>query len=180
MTFDASPAFRYAMDFTLAQTSVLGVSPYAVYVYSTTNAAIDLDDLASVSSSTTQRILIADGYRNYASGDGYLNPIVTEETTAILLGSGTVFSSKTILVGPLVLPYTANNFSGGTDPAVFSPPKNATNLQYWIQIIGPGVLGGYGQGSFYDITEIRLSDMGNLSYYLILKATATNPPGVVA
>jgi hypothetical protein len=180
MSFDASQALRYAMDQGLAVPSILGVCEYAVYLYTLSNDQIDLDHLTSVSSVSTQRILIADGYRSYAAGDGYLNPMVKEDSTSVLLGSNAVFTSKTVTVGPIVMPYNLNNLVSGYDPNTFAPPTNSTNLQYWIQLVGPGILGGYGQGSFYDINEIRLSDMGNLSFYLIIKATGTNPPGVVS
>jgi hypothetical protein len=173
MTFDASQAFRYAMDFTLAQTSVLGVTPYQVYLIQIDNDLVNFDDTTTNKQVTTTRILIADGYRNYAALDGYLNPIVTQENGENLVLSNGQIVANTIVVGPIVFPYTQNGFSGGTDAQIFQPPIGTNNnLQIYLQIQGVALSPS---GNFFQVKEMKIAGMSGLSYQLVCTATVTNP-----
>ena len=171
MTFDASSAMRYAMDFTLAQTSIVGVTPYSVYVYQILNDQVDISDTDGYRVVLKERILIADGYRTYASQDGYLNPIVTQEMGESLLVSNGQITSNIIILGPLVFPYTANNFTGGIDTAIFQPPiLDNNNIQVYVQLRGDALSP---KGNFFDVDEIKTADMGGLSYYVVLKSNTS-------
>ncbi len=174
-------ALRLAEDYANAVDCILGECQYKVFLATAVNANIDIDTIGNAPPTPTyQRITIADGYRAYLAvppSDGYLNPQVVEKRTSVLLASQAVFSSKEVYIGPLVLPYTLGTKSGGTDPAIFSPPPNSTNLQYWINIVGPGILGGDGLGSYYDIKEVKLDAMNNINYFVVITATAESPAG---
>jgi hypothetical protein len=172
-------ALRLAEDYANAVDVILGECPYRVFLVEAVDASVDLDTIGNIAPTPSyQRITIADGYRSYlavAPSDGYMYPQVVEKRTSVLLASQAVFSSKEVYIGPLVLPYVLGTKSGGTDPAIFSPPPNSTNLQYWINITGPGILGGDGLGSYYDIKEVKLDAMNNINYFLVITATASAP-----
>ena len=171
MGFDASQSFRYAMDFTLAQTSILGVTPYSVYVIQIVNDQIDISDTDGYRAVTETRVLIADGYRPYSAGDGYLNPIVTQELGQQLIISNGQLTSNSIELGPIVFPYTQNNFSGGTDSQLFQPAIGSyNNVQVYVQLRGVGLAPN---GNYFDVDQIVISDMGGLSYRVILKSNTS-------
>jgi len=181
MNFDSTPAMRYSVDYgALATVSIVGFNRYQVFLVSSTDPPIDLDTLNnSIPTLTSQRITVADGYRPWiVPGDGYMYPMVKETSTNELLASGQVLSVRQVLMGPLVLPYTYNSpfafesITGGIDPSFFAPFTN-----YWVQIIGEGLMGGHGNGAFYDIKEIRLQAMKILTYYVVLESTSSSPPG---
>ena len=169
MTFDASQALRYAMDFGLAVPSIVGVSEYAVYLVTIANDQVDINDTDNNRVVYTSRITVADGYRNYAAGDGFLNPIIAQENSEQLIISNGQLTSDKLLLGPLVFPYTLNSFSGGTDPIVFQPPlNNVSNLQVYIQIQGAGLSLS---GNFFTVSSVKIDDMSGLSYYVGLKSS---------
>jgi hypothetical protein len=171
MAFDCSQAFRYAMDFSLAVTNIVAVTPYQVYLINIVNDQIDITDTSANRVVTQTRILMADGYRSYAPFDGYLNPIVQQEDGSQLVLSNGQLTSNKIMVGPIVFPYTLNNFSGGTDIQLFQPSiGNNNNTQIYIQIRGDALSP---KGNFFDIKEAVISDMGGLSYRLICEATSS-------
>lgn len=181
MNFDPTPAIRYSIDYgALATIGILGMDRYATFLVEATAPPIDLASLSNpIQTLTSTRITVADGYRpDIAPGDGYLYPLVKEILTTEPLVSGGVLSVRQVQVGPLVFPYVWDSpfgydqISGGLDPSFFTPLAN-----YWIQIIGEGIIGGHGNGAFYDIKEIRLTSMKNLTYYLILESTSSAPPG---
>jgi hypothetical protein len=168
MTFDASAAFKYQMDYMLAIPSILGVAQYKVYLVQVVNDQIDFNDTAASRVVSSTRLLVADGYRDYATPDGYLNPTIQQEFGAQLVLSNGQFVDAVLLLGPLVFPYTANGFSGGIDPLILQPAIGSNNnIQIYIQIQG---LGLNPKGNFFDVKEIRIADMGNLSYYAVLSA----------
>ena len=158
------------MDFTLAQTSVVGVTPYEVFLVEITNDQVSFDATDASRIVDETRILIADGYRSYAALDGYLNPIVRQENGENLFLSAGQLTSDMIAVGPIVFPYFWNNFSGGTDAQIFQPPANSTNIQVYIQIRGVALSPS---GNFFDVKQMQISDMGGLSYKLICQANSS-------
>jgi hypothetical protein len=188
-------AIRYGEDFANAANCVIGECPYSVYLVSSVGEAISVDTLFNpVPIPTSNRITIADGYRSYlvygnSSSDGYLNPIVKEFDSNVLLASGESFTEKLVSIGPICLPYSlnwidGNVFNGGISPEVFSPPIGSfnNNISYWILIVGPGITGGNGKGSYYSIESIQLAVgdsgiAGDVCYYVIVKTTGFSPPG---
>lgn len=170
MTFDASQAFKYSMDFVLAYTSIIGVTPYQVYVVQIKNDQIDINDTDSARIVSSTRITVADGYRSYAAPDGYLNPILAQDKTKgeqLIISNGKLTANR-LLLGPLVFSYTANNFSGGIDPQLFQPAIGSNNnLTVYVQIQGPGLSP---TGNFFTIDEIAIDSMSGLSYQVILKS----------
>ena len=174
MTFDASQALRYAMDFGLATTSIIGVSPYAVYLVNIENGQISIDDTAGSRSVTETRLLIADGYRSYAStADGYLNPMLKQLDGQQLLISNGQLTANHLVLGPLVFPYNWNNFAGGVDATLFQPPIGANNNSaIYIQIRGPA-LSPF--GNFFEVKHVIITKMHGLSYRLLLQSTSSNP-----
>lgn len=173
MTFDASEAFKYAEDFMLAFTSIIGRSPYKTYLITITNDQVDINDTGSGRTVTEQRILIADGYRDYAAGDGYLNPIVKQLDGQQLVLSNGQLTANQLMVGPIVFPYDYNNFSGGTDSALFQPPIGSnSNTQIYVQIRGPGLSTN---GNFFEVKQVVLKNMAAFSYRLLLESTSSNP-----
>ena len=169
--FDPSQAFRYAMDFSLAVTNIVSVTPYSVYLINIVNDQVGLNDVDTNRVVTETRILLADGYRSYAPGDGYLNPIVTQNFGEELILSNAQITANLILVGPIVYPYFWNNFHGGTDSQIFQPPSNGkVNTQIYIQIRGDSLST---DGNYFDIKEIKTKDMGGLSYYLLCEGNST-------
>jgi hypothetical protein len=173
MTFDASQAFRYAMDFGLANASIVGVAEYNVYLITVVNDVIGFGDSNTSLATTAQRIVIADGYRSYAGGDGYLNPIIQQNNGQNIVLSNGLITANTLTLGPIVLTYFANNFAGGIDPVNFQPATGTNNnTQIYIQIGGPGLSP---TGNFFQIKEVIINGMSNLSYQLLLIATADKP-----
>lgn len=171
---------RFGEDTANGADPTIGECPYQVFLVTQANASVDYDTLYNGPAPLQlTRILIADGYRvNLAipPSDGYLYPMVIEEDTNVLMASQGNLTTKHVLLGPLVLPYSINGINGGTDPAIFSPGLNGNeNLQYWMLLIGPGIIGGNGQGNYYDIDEIRLDLMNNINYYLLLSAAKSMP-----
>jgi len=184
MAFAVIDNIRYGEDFANAADCIIGECPYKIFLTVSTNQAITLDSLDnSITTPSYSRIKIADGYRSYlvlgdGYSDGYLYPIIKEEMTANIVASSSVLTMKQVILGPICLPYAVfpqNPFYGGIDPNFFSP--SSSNMQYWINIVGPGVLGGDYKGAYYDIKSTKLDLMSNLVYYLVLEATAENPPG---
>ena len=173
MTFDASQSFKYSEDFMLAFTSIIGRSPYEVFLITITNDQVDINDTNTNRVVTEQRILIADGYRSYAAGDGYLNPIVKQLDGQQLILSNGQLTSNHLMVGPIVFPYVWNNFSGGTDATLFQPPIGSnSNTQIYVQIRGPGLSPN---GNFFEVKQVVLKNMAAFSYRLLLEATSSNP-----
>lgn len=173
MTFDASEAFKYSEDFMLAFTSIIGRTPYQIFLITITNDQIDINDVNTGRVVTEQRILIADGYRSYAAGDGYLNPIVKQLSGEQLVLSNGQLTANQLMLGPIVFPYTANGFSGGTDAALFQPPLGSnSNTQIYVQIRGPGLSP---KGNFFEVKQVVLKNMAAFSYKLLLEATSSNP-----
>ncbi len=167
-SFDASQCMRYAMDFMLAVPSVIGVSEYSIYLINVINDQIGFNDTSINEVITETRLLVADGYRTYAAGDGYLNPCIKQETGQNLVLSNGQLTTNKLILGPLVFPYTCNNFSGGLDSMIFQPPVGTnSNQQIFIQIRGNALSPN---GNYFDVEEINIADMGGLSYYLVLKA----------
>lgn len=170
MSFDASQAFRYSMDFMLAQTSVLAVTPNSVYIVEVTNDQIGFNDTSAARITKETRVLIADGYRSYAAGDGYLNPIIEEPSGQSLVLSAGQLLNQTLQLGPIVFPYNWNNFAGGTDSNLFYPLVGSNkNVQIYVQIRGVGLALN---SNFYDVDHMKIADMGGLSYYLMLNANS--------
>ena len=46
-SFDASQAFRYATDYTLAVPAILGIAPYSVHLITVVNDQVNFDDSAN-------------------------------------------------------------------------------------------------------------------------------------
>lgn len=181
MDFDPTDAIRYAIDYGAnATVGILGMDRYATFLVQAPSPAIDLASLSNpVQELTSTRITVADGYRPWiAPGDGYLYPLVKEITTTEPLASGGVLSVRQVKMGPLVFPYLWNSpfsydgIAGGIDPSFFTPLSN-----YWIKIVGEGIIGGHGNGCFYEIKQIELTSMKNITYYLILQSTSSQPGG---
>jgi hypothetical protein len=184
---------RYGEDFANAANCIIGESPYQVYLVSSWGEAIDIDTLFNpVPMVYSNRITIADGYRSYLTlgnsySDGYLYPMIREDQTEIILASGSSFSEKQLIIGPICFPYSitwidGTTFNGGIDTSVFSPPVGPPNVNYWILVIGPGITGGNGLGSYYSIEQIKLASnkkngADNICYYVGVKATGFSPPG---
>lgn len=167
-TFDASQAFRYAMDKGLAIPSMLGVSQYSVYITTVTNDQVDINDVDSNRLVTSTRLLISDGYRSYAAGDGYLNPMIQQEMGEQLIISNGKLTANKLKLGPLVFPYTLNGLSSGIDPNLFQPAIGSnTNVSVYVQVKG---LGLNPNTNFFTIEEIVIDGMDNLSYEVILKS----------
>jgi hypothetical protein len=162
---DASEAFRYAMDWGgLALASITSVSPYSSYVVQTISDLIDFDD-NSTPITTITRLLIADGFRPYAPNDGYLNPMLKQESGSQFTISQGQLTNNTLVLGPIVFPYTYNGFTGGVDTAIYQPPTKKTSI--FIQIRGPGLSTS---GNLFNIKEIIIDGMAGLSYSLQLQA----------
>jgi hypothetical protein len=173
MSFDASHAFKYAEDFMLAFTSIIGRSPYHSYLITITNDQVDINDVNTGRVVTQQRLLIADGYRDYAAGDGYLNPIIKQINGEQLVLSNGQLTANQIMLGPIVFPYNWNNFAGGTDSALFQPPLGSnSNTQIYVQLRGPGLSPN---GNFFEVKQVVLKNMAAFSYRLLLEATSSNP-----
>ena len=173
MTFDASQAFKYAEDFSLAMASIIGRCPFSIYLITITNDQIDINDTNNARVITEQRLLYADGYRNYAAGDGYLNPIIKQLSGEQLILSNGQLTANQLLLGPLVFPYTWNNFSGGIDSVLFQPPIGSNNnTQIYIQVRGPALSPN---GNFFEVKQVVLKNMAAFSYRLLLEATSSNP-----
>jgi hypothetical protein len=168
MGFDPTPYIRYALDFGMVGVNVVGLKPYQVDLITIQNDQIGFNDVSTGRSVNVFRLLVADGYRFYAPGDGYLNPKVTQESGEQLMVSGGQLTSITIRLGPFCFPYNVNNFAGGKDPALFQP----TSGQVYVRIMGPGMAA---EGNFFDVMKVATDNMGNLTYYLILTATQQNP-----
>jgi hypothetical protein len=161
------------MDFTLAIPAIIGVAPYSIFVVTIANDQVDINDVATNRQVTETRILLADGYRDYAGGDGYLNPfIVQSEGNQLVLSHGQL-TANTLKMGPLVPPYFWNDFAGGTDSAVFQPSIGSNNnLQVFVQIRGHELTLN---GNFFEVKEIVIDTLMGLSYHVMLEATASNP-----
>ena len=121
----------------------------------------------------TTRLLMADGYRNYSAGDGYLNPMVKQEHGENVVLSNGQLTNNIIYLGPLVLPYILNGVCGGIDPKLFQPALNKNNnIQIYIQLRGQALSP---KGNYFQVKELKISDMGGISYIVVLEATNTNP-----
>lgn len=168
-------SLRFAEDYANATDVILGECPYKTFLSISNNDSIDIDTLFNPPVvPTLTRITIADGYRAYlksAYNDGYMYPQVIQMDGQKLIESGGVLSDNLLVLGPLVLPYTTCGKTGGTDPQIFQPGRNAnSNIQ--ILLIGPGLAPN---GSYFDIIEIAINAMNNINYDLILKASGNNP-----
>jgi hypothetical protein len=169
MGFDASNAFKYSTDFVLAYASIVGVSPYEAYLVEITNDQIAFNDTSSGRVVSSTRILLADGYRSYAAGDGYLDALIVQEYGQQLVLSNGQLTTNILLLGPLVFPYTENGFSGGFDSTLFQPAiASNNNIQIYVQIQGPGLSP---KKNFFEVKEIRLVDMSGISYLAVLSAS---------
>ena len=169
MGFDASNAFKYQTDFMLAFPSIVGASPYSAYLVEITNDQIAFDDTSGGRLVSSLRITVADGYRDYAAGDGYLDPLIVQEFGQQLIISQGQLSSSIVLLGPLVFPYTENGFSGGFDSNLFQPLITTNNnIQVYVQIQGPGLSV---KKNLFEVKEIRLVDMSGIAYLLVLSAS---------
>jgi hypothetical protein len=147
---------------------VLGVSPYSATVITITNDQVDIDDTDGYRNITSTRVLIADGYRSYSSGDGYLNPILAQEDSQQLMISNGQLTANSLILGPIVFPYTCNGFTGGTNAQLFQPSIGANNnIQVYLQIQGAGLSP---TGNYFDVDKIVICDMSGLSYKVVLKA----------
>lgn len=167
MGFDASQALRYAADQALALPSILGVSQYAVFLITVSNDQVDINETDTQRLVSKKRIVIADGYRAYSSADGYLNPMLSQEEGEQLIISAGKLTANRLLLGPLVFPYTLNNFSGGFDPQLLQPANGGGNKQVYIQIQGIGLSPS---GNFFTIKELVLDQMSNISYSVVLQS----------
>lgn len=170
MTFDASQALRYAADQALAVPSIVGVSPYAVYLVTITNDQVQFNDTGSSRAVLTERILVADGFRSYAALDGYLNPLITQMNGEALIISGGQILATNLVMGPLVAPYSYNSFVGGTDPQLFQPLQGSTaNTQVFVQIKGTGLSP---KGNWFAIKWVELDALRGLTFKVILESTS--------
>jgi hypothetical protein len=171
-------ALRIAEDYANAADCILGECPYQTFLVTATNSSIDLDTIANaVPTPEYFRVTIADGYRSYLAlppSDGYLYPQVLQENGMQLFASQGFLTSNTVILGPIVLPYTWGPKTGGIDPSFFQPPSGSQNIKYWIQFQGPGLSPN---GNYFDIKEIKIDAMNNINYFLILVATENAPPG---
>lgn len=141
----------------------------AVYI---TGDQVQFDDTGASRVVTTQLITIADGYRSYSQGDGFLYPRVNQKSGKVSRLAGAELSHNEVLVGPICFPYQVNTMSGGLDPvAVFQPTVGSIHLQ--ITNIGfPSDI------SFFSIDEVMLTGKGiqeGISYYLKCKGAEYSP-----
>jgi hypothetical protein len=178
MGFDASQAFKYSTDFMLAVPSILGVATYQVNLITIINDQVNYDDPTNTRVATSNRITVADGYRDYSSGDGYLNPMVKDANGQTLVLSGGSIVDMEVILGPLVFPYYENNFAGGLDSGLFYPLLNtANNVQVFIQLMGPGL--NEVNGNFFKVKEVVLNAMSNIYFKLRLTGTSVVIPNIV-
>jgi hypothetical protein len=91
-----------------------------------------------------------------------------------LIVSNGLFTANHILLGPIVNPYTYNNFSGGISSDIFQPAYGTNvNAQIYIQIKGKNL---NPNGNFFDIKEIvsgGKEGMNTLSYKLLLQSNSS-------
>lgn len=169
---DPASIYRYQMDQALALPSILGVSQYQSYLITITNDQISSSDPSNQKVVVETRLTVADGYRCNVPGF-YLNPMVKQmQGEQIVLSNGQL-TNNLLLLGPFVFPYCWRGCSFGTDPQIFQPASHKTsNIQVYLQIKG---LGLSPKGNFFEIKEIKIDDMSNLSYQLVLEATKTRP-----
>lgn len=166
MGFDASPFNRWGMDYSLASTSISAVSPYSAYIIKIVNDQVDITDTDADRVVTESRILIADGHRWYAPGDGYLNPILEQEDGQQLIISNGQLTTTRLILGPLVFPYTTYFVSGGTDVNLFQPQIGSNNnVQVYVQVRGPGLSL---KSNYFVVDRIMTEDMTGLSYKVLL------------
>jgi hypothetical protein len=173
MGFDASQALRYSKDQVLAIPSILGVSEYAIWLYQTVNAPVSFSDVGQGTPNAPIRITVADGYRSYAAGDGYLNPMLEQEGTQTLVMVNGQLTAENLRLGPIVFPYTFLQFTGGIDPLLFQPPRgNNKHITSYIQVLGTGLATS---GNYFVCKSIILdSGMSNISYQVELVAAGAN------
>jgi hypothetical protein len=173
MGFDSSQALKYAEDNALAVPSILGIKAYPTYLITVYNDDIGFGDSDSGKSVTAQRLTLADGYRSYAAGDGYLNPIIKQlDGSQVILSNG-MLTSNTLVLGPLVFPYDMAGITGGIDATLFQPASgSANNKQIYIWIQGVGLAPN---GNFFEVKEVIIKNMTNLTYKLLLVAVGDLP-----
>lgn len=171
---DPTQNLRYALDFGAGPvTSIVGITQYQVWLINVTNDPIGFDDASNQRSVTQTRLTVADGYRTYAVGDGYLNPRVRQVDGEQLLISNGQITAQKLMLGPFVFPYTVNGFSGGIDPVKFQPAIGNTNsTEIYIQLRGPALSP---KSNFFEVKKIVLLGMNNIAYRLELEATLQNP-----
>jgi hypothetical protein len=135
---------------------------------------VAFDDVSTNRVIQETRLLVADGYNQFAPPDGYLNPMIEQENGQQLTISNGAITANTLKLGPFAFPYTYNNFSGGIDPIIFEPPNDGSNnIQLYIHIVGTSLSP---KGNYFSIKRIMIDGMGDISYSLLLEAF----PGVVA
>lgn len=171
--FDSSNVYRFSMDQTLSTTSIQGVTPYQVWLIQIANDIVNYDDNTLNKTVIQTRITVGNLLAVYSAEDGFLNPIVTQENGENLVLSGGQITDNIILLGPLVYPYKVNQYSGGTNSQIFQPQNDATNnTQVFVQLRGDSLSP---KGNFFEVKEIKIDDMGGISYQVVLKATITSP-----
>lgn len=174
MVADPTQNLRYALDFGAGPVgSILGIRQYQSWLITVQNEQIGFDDSTSQRIVTQTRLLVADGYRSYSVGDGYLNLHVQQEDGQQLVISNGQITAQKLMLGPLVFPYFVNNFSGGYDPAIFQPALGTSNNKnIYIQIRGPALSP---KGNFFEVKKMVIKGMSNITYRLELEATLQNP-----
>lgn len=171
--YDPAHALRAAMDEGLAIPSIMGVSEYQSYLIIITNDQINSDDSSNNKVVVTSRLTVADGYRCWAPRDGYLNPMLKQMAGEQITISNGQLTNNLLVLGPLVFPYEICCETRGTDPQRFQTVSyQSNNTQIYIQIKG---LGLSPLGNFFQVKEIKIDDMGSLSYHVLLEATVTVP-----
>jgi hypothetical protein len=166
---------RYAEDISNAVDCLVAHNMKKVFLVTIMNDAIDFQDNTKNKAAIQTRLIIADGYRSTAPGDGYLNPGVHQVKSNINVLSAGQLVDNTILVGPFCFPYERNNQWFGIDPIIFQPWLSNNNLQVYLLIFGEGLAKN---GDFFKITEIVISGKGmgdNISYKVKAEATNTRP-----
>ena len=135
---------------------------------------MDINDVDTNRVVSITRITVADGYRSYAANDGYLNPMIEEISGEAITISNGKLTSQSLRMGPLVFPYTVpltingvSPISGGFDPKLLQPSIFNNNLQVFIQIKGTSLAP---QGNFFEIKDIEIDNMSNISYNVLLSS----------
>jgi hypothetical protein len=173
-----SHSLRFATDQAEAAVSSIGLHPYKVNLITIKNDQISFDQIDTSKITTTQRITLADGYRCWDFGDGYLNPqVVFSNSSTVVLAGGQLTNNKA-LIGPLVYPYNYGGISAGYDPiTTFFPAiiPGTTNVQIYVQILGRGLATS---GNYYKITEIVFHNKElteNVSFKLKVESIGADP-----
>ena len=165
MSYDPSQYLRQSVDSILALPNMIGAAQYQVYLVQVSKDQISFDDVSAARTVAKTRITVADGYRANAPQDGYLNPVLKHQSGEQLVLSNGQLTNNLIIMGPLVFPYATATMTGGLDPTLFQPATSNINIQTFIQIAGSGLSP---KGNFFDIKEIILEVMSNITYSVLL------------